>query len=218
MIDHVSESWGLDENLSLYRHMRKRSDGRPDDKLPVENITIQWSISSEALDLNNHAFGGTWGGENTSFHHNLFACNTGRNPSIGMGYDFNFTNNVLFNWRHRTVDGGDETSRGNLINNYYKPGPATHDGAIRYRLVLPDGKRPPRGASNFEPDYGQWYVAGNHVVGNDKVSADNWAGGVQFRVGKLKDDAQERTTNQLPAALPARTRADKPLPMAPVTL
>ena len=31
-----------------------------------------------------HRFGGTWGGKNSSFHHNLFACNTGRNPSIGM--------------------------------------------------------------------------------------------------------------------------------------
>ncbi len=62
IVDHVSASWGLDENLSLYRNMQRRGDGKPDEKLPVENLTIQWSISSEALDLNNHAFGGTWGG------------------------------------------------------------------------------------------------------------------------------------------------------------
>src|SRR5262249_27131007 len=71
IIDHVSASWGLDENLSLYRYIRKTADGK-DLKLPVENLTIQWSISSEALDLNNHAFGGTWGGKGCSFHHNLF--------------------------------------------------------------------------------------------------------------------------------------------------
>ncbi len=127
IIDHVSASWGLDENLSLYRHM---TDNK---KLPIENLTIQWSITSEALDRNHHAFGGTWGGKNCSFHHNLFACNTGRNPSIGMGGGFDFRNNVLFNWQHRTMDGGDGSSRVNVINNYYKAGPAT-SGALRHRI------------------------------------------------------------------------------------
>src|SRR5947208_1630942 len=120
MVDHVSASWGLDENLSLYRHMAKNPAGGPDRKLPVENLTIQWCISSEALDKNNHAFGGTWGGANSSFHHNLFACNTGRNPSIGMTGLFDFRNNVIFNWRHRTMDGGDSHSRINAVANYYK--------------------------------------------------------------------------------------------------
>ena len=145
------------------------------------NVTLQWCISSEALNANNHAFGGTWGGRNTSFHHNLFACNTGRNPSIGMTYDFNFVNNVLFNWRHRTADGGNDGSRGNFINNYYKPGPATHRGRVRYRIVRPDGKDYFRGeARPAEPRYGKWYVHGNIVEGDPNVTADNWAGGVQF--------------------------------------
>ena len=47
-----------------------------------------------------------------------------------MDGDFNFLNNVLFNWRHRTVDGGDQKSTYNIINNYYKPGPATPDKTI----------------------------------------------------------------------------------------
>ena len=42
-----------------------------------------------------------------------------------MIYDFTFANNVLFNWRHRTVDGGDHRSFYTIINNYFKPGPAT---------------------------------------------------------------------------------------------
>jgi hypothetical protein len=218
VIDHCSCSWGLDENISFYRHMYLPPGGGPARKLPTVNLTIQWIISSEALDTYGHAFGATWGGRNTSFHHNLFACNTGRNPSIGMSYDFNFLDNTLFNWRHRTVDGGDETSRGNVINNTYKPGPATREGPIRYRVVLPDGKRFPKGATNVEPDYGRWYVAGNHVVGNAEVTADNWAGGVQFRASGTVEAAQVRTAAQLPAPLLARTRATQPLPMAPVTL
>ena len=75
------------------------------------NITIQWSISSEGLNTYNHAFGSTIGGHNSTFHHNLWACNTGRNPSIGMDGDFSLLNNVLYNWRHRTVDGGDQKSQ-----------------------------------------------------------------------------------------------------------
>ncbi len=96
-------------------------------KLPVENLTIQWCISSEALNAGNHAFGGTWGGRDATFHHNLFACNTGRNPSIGMPGEFDYRNNVVFNRRHRTMDGGDETSPLNVINNCYQPGPATNE-------------------------------------------------------------------------------------------
>src|SRR4029077_400978 len=126
-----------DENLSMYRHMYDPGNGKTEQKLPTVNITLQWCISSEALDPYNHAFGGTWGGRNSSFHHNLFACNTGRNPSIGMTYDFNFVNNVLFNWRHRTVDGGDQHSFYNIINNYYKPGPAVNNGPIGYRILSP---------------------------------------------------------------------------------
>src|SRR5204862_8249269 len=108
--------------------------GGPDRKMAVEELTIQWTISSEAVDKNNHAFGGTWGGANSSFHHNLFASNTGRNPSIGMGGLFDFRNNVMFNWRHRTMDGGDGSSEVNVIANYYKAGPATTSPELRYRI------------------------------------------------------------------------------------
>lgn len=201
-LDHVSASWGLDENLSLYRFIHKTADGQ-NKKLPVENLTIQWSISSEALDLNNHAFGGTWGGKNCSFHHNLFACNTGRNPSIGFGGTFDFRNNILFNWRHRTMDGGDGSSRVNVVNNYFKPGPATPEGAIRWRIC----KAQARNAKDEFPGFGKWYVAGNHVEGNPGVTADNWAGGVQFDPEqRLKDMVIPAGSEKLvraPAAFPA---------------
>jgi len=85
MIDHVSASWGLDENMSMYRHMYNDSTGKPqEEKLGTVNITIQNSIFAEALDTWNHSFGSTSGGENCSFMRNLWANNTGRNPSIGV--------------------------------------------------------------------------------------------------------------------------------------
>jgi hypothetical protein len=202
IVDHCSVSWGLDENLSLYRYMIKMPDGS-EKKMPAENITIQWCISSEALDLNNHAFGATWGGKNCSFHHNLFACNTGRNPSIGWGDHFDFRNNVIFNWRHRTVDGGDASSMVNIVANYYKPGPAVNKGASSYRICRPQHLDM---YSEAQRD-GKWYVAENFVAGNPKVTADNWAGGVQF------DDVE--TQDQIDALI-AKVRSKKPAPASPV--
>ncbi len=180
ILDHCSFSWGLDENVSLYRFIEKMPDGT-DKKRPTENLTIQWCVSSEALDLNNHAFGGTWGGRNGSFHHNLFACNTGRNPSIGYGDHFDFRNNVLFNWRHRTIDGGDASSWVNVVANYFKPGPATQD-AVRHRVGRPQHLK----MFSEAPTPGKWYVADNYVVGNEKVSASNWDGGVDFDAPDVK--------------------------------
>jgi hypothetical protein len=224
MIDHCSCSWGFDENVSMYRHMYQPPDGGKELKLPTCNITIQYTISSEALDTFNHAFGGTWGGTNDTFHHNLFACNTGRNCSIGMGGDFNYINNVLFNWRHRTVDGGDDTTRANVIGNYYKPGPKTPAGApISYRIIKGETNR----GKNVEKHYGQFYVTGNIVDGNERVTADNWAGGVQIADADGGSEDAEPTSQPaavMPAAatLPpelARTmRADKPFPMAKLTI
>jgi pectate lyase len=183
IVDHCSTSWGMDENLSLYRYMKPLPDGRRL-KMPVKNLTVQYCISSEALNAKNHAFGGTWGGEDATFHHNLFACNTGRNPSIGMGGEFDYRNNVIFNWRHRTMDGGDETSLVNVINNYYKSGPATNDNMlstmvrIEERDMYSPGNRGKSG--NWYPQMpkrpGKWYVTGNIVEGFPKVTVDNWKG------------------------------------------
>jgi hypothetical protein len=175
MIDHVSASWSLDENISMYRHMYRPPGGDKDLKLPTVNVTIQNSISSESLNIYHHAFGSTIGGLNSTFHHNLWACNTGRNPSVGMYGDFTFVNNVLFNWRHRTVDGGDHKSLYNIINNYFKPGPGTPQAEIAYRLLKPESERSKTVVDNF----GLAYVNGNIVEGHEKVTKDNWDGGVQ---------------------------------------
>ncbi|MBP8303393.1 MAG: polysaccharide lyase [Phycisphaerae bacterium] len=183
IVDHCSTSWAMDENLSLYRTMKPMPDGSRV-KLPAKNLTIQYCISSEARLTGTHAFGATWGGEDATFHHNLFACNTGRTPSIGMSGEFDYRNNVIFNWGHRTIDGGDETSLVNLINNYFKPGPAASADMIHTiarveeRDMYSPGKRwqpggwyPPAGKRP-----GKWYVAGNVMEGSAEVTLDNWKG------------------------------------------
>ena len=197
MIDHVSASWGLDENMSMYRHMYNDSTGIPEQKLGTVNITIQNSIFSECLDTWNHAFGSTLGGENCTFIRNLWADNAGRNPSIGWNGIFNFVNNVVFNWVHRSTDGGDYRAMYNIINNYYKPGPATpRNEPVGYRILKPES-----GRSKLKYQvYGRAYVSGNVVEGNDKVTKDNWNGGVQIEdmadAGKYKDYI--KVSNPLP--------------------
>ncbi|MFK5283782.1 hypothetical protein ACI3PL_29820, partial [Lacticaseibacillus paracasei] len=80
----------------------------------------------------------------------------------GMNGDFNFVNNVIYNWRHRTIDGGDQTSQYQIMNNYFKPGPATPDTAIGHRVLKPDGRRA-QGDKTGPRSWGKAYVSGNVV-------------------------------------------------------
>ncbi|MFI1745641.1 polysaccharide lyase [Thalassobellus sediminis] len=221
IIDHCSTSWGLDENMSMYRHMYKANEKSKRQKLPASNVTIQNSISSEALDTYNHSFGSTIGGHNSTFMRNLWADNTGRNCSNGMSGDFNFVNNVVFNWWHRTIDGGDQSSMFNIINNYFKPGPITPtDKPIRYRILKPE-------SGYYKPKtYGRAYVSGNFMFGSPKITANNWDGGVQVDKKELAyikqnkpfsmpvfpimkaEEAYEFVLNNVGATLPKRDAVD----------
>ncbi|WP_207425453.1 polysaccharide lyase family 1 protein [Pedobacter sp. SYSU D00535] len=202
IIDHVSASWGLDENMSMYRHVYDRG-GSKQEKLPTVNVTIQNSIFSECLDTYNHSFGSTIGGLNSTFMRNLWASNISRNPSIGMFGDFGFANNVIFNWWNRSADGGDDRSLFNFINNYYKPGPITpKDKPIGHRILKPEAGR----SADKKTLYGRVYANGNIVEGNEKVTKNNWDGGIQ--IGDMPDAG--RYTDSI--------RSDKPFPMAPVKI
>lgn len=114
------------------------------------------------------------------FCRNLFASNISRNSSVGMDGDFNFVNNVVFNWWNRSVDGGDNKSFYNMINNYFKPGPITPlDKPISYRILKPEAGRD----KNRPLSFGKAYVNGNIIHGNVKVTKNNWDGGVQLKDG-----------------------------------
>lgn len=125
IIDHSSISWTIDESFS--------SRG-------AHNITLQRTLISEALNVADHGkyekgkmhgYAATIGGDIGSFHHNLLAHNYGRNWSMGGGLNgdgyytgrLDIRNNVVYNWGHRTTDGG--AHEVNFVNNYYKPGAST---------------------------------------------------------------------------------------------
>ena len=176
ILDHVSASWSIDETMSVYH---------------CENVTIQWCMITENLFNSNHVkgshgFGGIWGSNNSSYHHNLIAHHSSRNVRWASGGGNNdYRNNVLYNWGYNSSYGGEKQQVGNpkfssfkinFVSNYYKPGPATLAGEVSYRIVNPSYRG--------ENDYGMWYVANNVVEGNEKVSADNWNGGVQPKGGE----------------------------------
>lgn len=201
IIDHVSASWGLDENLSVYRSKLDQAIVPGGSTvLPSRNVTLQWSISSEALNPFRHAFGSTLGGAGVNQHHNLWASNTGRNPSISFSHFMDFRNNVLFNWMHRSVDGAGPEAHVNVINNYYRPGPATGfsnsvtpqpDPELLVRIVEPEIRE-----GVFPGGVGEWYVDGNlidgSVVGKDlsAVSDDNWEGLAEVDDGEFATGVQ----------------------------
>ncbi len=63
-----------------------------------ENVTIQWSMITEACST-DHRFGGIWGNNYGTYHHNLIAHNDSRNPRWASGSKFNdYRNNVIYNW------------------------------------------------------------------------------------------------------------------------
>src|SRR5690349_4762786 len=203
MIDHVSASWGLDENMSMYRHMYNDSTGKIEDKFPTVNITIQNSIFSESLDTWNHAFGSTLGGENCAFVRNLWANNAGRNPSVGWNGIFNFANNVVFNWVHRSMDGGDYRAQFNIINNYFQPGPATpKDNNVGHRIAKPESGRSKLKTKVF----GRVYASGNIMEGYPAITNDNWAGGIQ-----VEEDPNTGPYTDF-------MKVDKPLPINEFTI
>ena len=125
IMDHVSISWGLDEELSTRTS---------------KNVTFQRSLISEALNISGHqnyaagtkhGYAASVGGDVASLHHNLLAHNEGRNWSMAGGLDPNgnyagrldIFNNVVYNWGGRTTDGG--AHEVNFVGNYYKPGAAS---------------------------------------------------------------------------------------------
>lgn len=171
IIDHCSMSWSTDECASFYDN---------------ENFTMQWCIIAESLNASvhekgEHGYGGIWGGMGASFHHNLLADHNSRNPRFcGARYHkqpareiVDFRNNVIFNWGINSSYAG-ERGNHNMINNFYKPGPATPKSKIN-RIINP-----------WSP-FGKFYVDGNAMYGDPKVTANNWNGGVQFEKGNGTD-------------------------------
>jgi pectate lyase len=171
IVDHCSMSWSTDECVSFYAN---------------ENFTMQWSIIAESLrnsvhDKGAHGYGGIWGGKNASFHHNLMAHHDSRDPRYGeeAGKAFALTdlvdvrNNVFYNWGPTNNAYGGEAMNINIVNNYYKPGPAS---TKLDRIFSPD-KNKIAGTEVYDI-WGKFFIDGNVVEGRTNPTNDNWTYGV----------------------------------------
>jgi pectate lyase len=210
VIDHCSASWSIDECVSMYR---------------AENLTVQWCIIAESLtgsahEKGDHGYGGIWGGWPATFHHNLLAHHTSRNPRFATTerrepvQRIDHRNNVIYNWGYNSCYGGERGVEINLMNNYYKPGPGTSEGSrariaqtghapsemIERRLL---GSEVGPNAANEGLWLSRWHIAGNVMVDSPEVTADNWKG--------VTTEKAERGIE------PLDYRAEKPFEFLPVT-
>ena len=210
IIDHCSMSWSIDEVGSFYDN---------------KNFTMQWCILSESLfhsvdPKGDHGYGGIWGGQNVTFHHNLLAHNSSRNPRFcGSRYTgdsineiVDMRNNVIYNWGNINSAYGGEAGNYNMVNNYYKAGPATPGNLItsstsnKRNRILNYTSYYYSSDAKIYPDTvwgGKYYVSGNYVNGFADVTADNWSKGVQpdsyVNVGALMVRAKQ--TNPFPFSM-----------------
>src|SRR5690606_19014307 len=88
------------------------------------------------------------------------------------------------NWRDESAYGG-ENGKYNIVNNYYKSGPATPESkTARVMRVSKESDEV------YAPGYGQFYIEGNYVFGSAAVTSDNWNGGIIYDGGTTKGVAQ----------------------------
>ena len=216
IIDHCTMSWSDDEACTFYGG---------------DSLTLQWNIISEPLnysyhlesgdlDYEHHGYGGIWGGQHASFHHNLFAHCQGRVPrfdgvrnlgAVVGNENADFRNNVLYDWGGYDTNGG-EGGNYNIINNFYKWGPSTSIGSSSGVKITSEIVNPYKQTSAPILPYGKYYMDGNFVDSLPGIpsvnTTDNWHGAAMSG-GSYADTSSAKVTvpfvmtpvaTQLPAA------------------
>jgi pectate lyase len=117
VVDHCSFAWGADEVVSVCRSV---------------NVTFQWCAIEEGTIKEGRKYSGyhNFGmfsaynakGDFISVHHNLFAHNSRRTPSVRDGFA-DLRNNVIYNARGGFDHDGGGGNDYNYIGNYFKRGP-----------------------------------------------------------------------------------------------
>lgn len=197
ILDHLSTSWPTDEGINIVG-----SGAVPHACGDTRNVTVQWSILSEGLNVANRGahsrgtyFG--YGARNVTFHHNLIASNVRRNPLVNMRDQFDMINNVIFNSARYNGEfytrfgklainmignvaivgpDSDKTSR-LFLANYFRDFPAPFDIYLKGNMDV--HRRTDAGDERLVLEPGDWqYVRATPV------------GPVSLPAGKITDPAQ----------------------------
>lgn len=211
ILDHCSFSWSIDEVASFY---------------DMNNFTMQWCTIAESLNnaghgKGAHGYGGIWGGKLASFHHNLLAHVSNRVPRFNgarygwTGYTKNklyseykwenavqaenvdFRNCVMFNWGNSNgCYGGPGGGQINIVNNYYKGGPATPDSKANRVTQVSVGSE---GNSTIEKLRGlasRYYISGNTTeTHGGKITHNRDWDGVDYDEGTYTLDGERYTAD-----------------------
>lgn len=187
ILDHCSFSWSIDEVASFY-------DNR--------NFTMQWCSVAEALanpghSKGEHCYGGIWGGKQASFHHNMIAHVQNRAPRLNgarygwQGYDktkyantiqaeiVDLRNCVMYNWGQGNGAYAGQGGYHNIVNNYYKAGPATKNKTRVFQCGHTNNDKDDNGKA-IDPEgkhiYGHFYINGNYVTAASSPANYDWNG------------------------------------------
>lgn len=166
IVDHCSFSWANEECAAMY---------------DTKNVSVQWCIVSEGLYhaghmKGNRSYGGVWGGQYASYHHNLIAHLNNRAVRFNgaRAHDtialIDYRNNVVYNWDNaNAVYGGEVNIAGgvsqvNIVNNYYKPGPAA---PAELKFVHASYQK------ENSKGTGEWFADGNIMEGDNSLTKKN---------------------------------------------
>lgn len=184
VLDHCSFSWSIDEIASFYDN---------------QHFTMQWCTLGEALanpghSKGEHSYGGIWGGKGASFHHNFLCHMQNRVPRFcGARYNWSsydkekyansiqaeivdFRNCVMYNWGNGNgCYGGTGGGNINIVNNYYKAGPATKNKTNVTQVSIATSSN--ASGSDFMGYCARYYINGNYVTAaGDKAENYDWKG------------------------------------------
>lgn len=147
ILDHISASWSEDEVISVTQR--------------ASNVSVQYSMMSEAL-TSAHAYGSLvrpMVNSNVTYSHNLYSNQKSRNPRPGT-YDgatlnFEFNNNVIYNWSDRAgyIAGADTDTQYmnmNYVGNYLIAGPSTPTDARRSAAFIKENNTDPLAISVWQ--------------------------------------------------------------------
>ncbi len=191
ILDHCTMTWANEECLAFY---------------DTKNTTVQWCLIAEGLYKANHPKGnrsycGVWGGQFATYHHNLIAHNDSRNIRFNgaRAHDtvavVDYRHNVVYNWGTNNSGYGLEVevkvpnvtrNELNMVNNYYKHGPAS--GWKQGKTPSPTDKvnrlvRIDQSEKVWNEGYeSKHYIIGNYLTNYPEVTSDNWFCGVQFNI------------------------------------
>ena len=202
VVDHVSISWGIDENATSWYN-------------GVRDVTFSNCIISEGLRKSIHPKGAHSMGllispnaRNIAIIGNLLAHNSDRNPLISNSASALVANNVFYNW-----EGGRATNVGNtsgsiherygtevtIVNNTYIKGPDTpsSSSAISTSSHLERGARIYHRGNDFKGIRNKFrnQVSFNPLVGSPVV----WLEGFQPSPANVAEKAVLRTSGARPA-------------------